>query len=448
MKKEKREEADGHSYPAAAYAYAPDKTDPSTWRVRLWESGTGLSENLVVKAMGRPMTDIPESDRTAVNEKIASAWQKLQTGESAFLVEYAALEDTGDPQGRMATVVIVKPGFNSDKSRFYPAETLREYAHMFEGAKMFRDHDTEREMRERPVGSIDRWAAILKNVRVREADGALIGDAHIVDDHLRTKLADLKSAGFLEELGVSLRAVGKGVRQKVDGVTTTVVETIKNVLSVDFVAKAGAQGMVLAFESAHLQTIDLETLREARPDLDIQVRSNHGEEDMSAEQVETLTKQLREATERILALESAQSRHAAELGKVTGERDAFKLRIEEADKKAGIVETQKQVGAMLKESKLPEPVKARIATLFQESAKFDAAAVTKAVEDERAYLKSLQEAGAVRHLGPSGAGDGDDDGKPEGEAELMEAMTKSYLRGTPGISLDEAKRKATLALTS
>lgn len=445
----KRTEDDGHSYPAAAYAYAPDKRDPSTWRVRLWESGTGLNEDLVVEAMSRSLADIPEPDRLAVNEKIESAWHKLRAKEHISLVEFAPLEtmpEAGETQGRVATVVIVKPGFNSDQSRYYPAEVIREYAHLFEGAKMYRDHDTQRETRERPVGSIDRWAGVLKNVRVREDDGALIGDAHIVDETLRTKLTDLKAAGFLQELGVSLRAFGKGVRQKVQGVMTTLVEAFEKVLSVDFVTEAGAQGMVLAFESASsIATIDLDTLREARPDLDIRVRSNHGEDTMSEAQTESLTKQLREATERILALESAQQRHTAELGKVTEERDVFKARVEEADKKAGIAETQKQVGAMLVESKLPDVVKARIVTQFNESATFDAAAVTKAIEGERTYLKSLQEAGAVKHLGPSGDHE-DEEGEPEGQDELMEAMTKSYRLGFPGISLEEAKQKAALAV--
>ena len=454
----KRTEDDGHSYPAPAYAYAPDKRDPSTWRIRLWESDTGLNESLVVEAMSRSLTDIPEPDRLAVNEKIVSAWNKLNEAADAIseakvtisLVEYAPLENMPEDsatKGRVATVVIVKPGFNSDQSRYYPAEMLKEYAHLFEGAKMYRDHDTERERRERPVGSIDRWAAVLKNVRVREDDRALIGDAHIVDERLRTKLTDLREAGFLKELGVSLRAFGKGVRQKVEGVMTTVIEAFEKVLSVDFVTEAGAQGMVLAFESAsNLGTLDLDTLREARPDLDITVKAyNHGEDTMNEAQIESLTKQLREATERILALESAQRDHAVELGKVTEDRDAFKARVEEADKTAGIAETQKQVGAMLTESKLPDVVKARIVGQFNESATFDAALVTKAIECERTYLASLQEAGSVRGLGPSGDGEGDD-GEPEGTDELMEAMTKSYQMQHPGISLEEAKQKATLAV--
>jgi len=454
----KRTEDDGRTYPAPAYAYAPDKRDPSTWRIRLWESDTGLNESLVVEAMSRSLTDIPEPDRLAVNEKIVSAWNKLNEAADAIseakvtisLVEYAPLENMPEDsatKGRVATVVIVKPGFNSDQSRYYPAEMLKEYAHLFEGAKMYRDHDTERERRERPVGSIDRWAAVLKNVRVREDDRALIGDAHIVDERLRTKLTDLREAGFLKELGVSLRAFGKGVRQKVEGVMTTVIEAFEKVLSVDFVTEAGAQGMVLAFESAsNLGTLDLDTLREARPDLDITVKAyNHGEDTMNEAQIESLTKQLREATERILALESAQRDHAVELGKVTEDRDAFKARVEEADKTAGIAETQKQVGAMLTESKLPDVVKARIVAQFNESATFDAAVVTKAIETERTYLASLQEAGTVRGLGPSGDEEGDG-GEPEGQDELMEAMTKSYQMEYPGISLEEAKQKATLAV--
>lgn len=444
----KRLEDDGQSYPAAAYAYAPDKRDPSTWRIRLWESGSGLSEALVVSAMSRPMADIPESSRQAVNEKIASAWNKLQAKELIPLVEYAPLDSTPEfrENGRVATVVIIKPGFNSDKSRYYPAEMLKEYAHLFEGVKMFRDHATEREQRERPVGSIDHWAAVLKNVRVREDDGALLGDAHIVDERLRTKLADLKAAGFLQELGVSLRAFGKGVRQKVEGVMTTLVEAFEEVLSVDFVTEAGAQGMVLAFESAsNLKTLDLNTLREARPDLDIRVRSNHGEDTMSVDTVEALTKQLREATERILAVETKQRETEAKLADVTKDRDAFKVRVEEADKVKGIAETQKQVGAMLTESKLPDVVKERIVSQFNESASFDAAVVTKAIETERNYLASLMEAGKVRGLGPSG-GEENDEGEAEGMEELHEAMTKSFRRDHPEINLEEAKAMATEAL--
>lgn len=441
----KRKESDGHSYPAMAYAYAPNKRDPSSWRLRLWADGTGLSESLVVEAMSTPLVDIAEADRPAVAEKIASAWQKLQAEASIPLVEFAPLDSTPEvrDEGRVATVVIIKPGFNSDKSRYYPKETLAECAHLFEGAKMYRDHDTQRQRRERPVGSIDRWAGVLKNVRVREDDGALIGDAHIVDASLRTKMSDLKAAGLLQELGVSLRALGKGVRHKVEGVATMLVEAFQKVLSVDFVTEAGAQGMVLAFESvSNLDSLDLDTLREQRPDLFESVRVKHGDDNMD---IEELTRKLREATERITVLESAQRDQEGTLAAVTRDRDAYKARVEEAEEAEAIAETQTQVAAMLKLSKLPEPARDRVAEAFEESATFDAAEVTQAIEDERTYLASLQEAGTVRGLGPSGGyGEDDEGGEADGEDELRETMEESYRR--QGHDPEEAERMATLAL--
>jgi hypothetical protein len=79
--------------------------------------------------------------------------EMIQTGlfTSRWDIEEAAglAEGLDDEKGEL-TVMVIRPGFNAARKRFYPADTLRRDYRVFEGAKMFADHATVAEEKDGP----------------------------------------------------------------------------------------------------------------------------------------------------------------------------------------------------------------------------------------------------------------------------------------------------------
>ena len=153
-----------------------------------------------------------------------------------------------DRSGKEVTLTIIRPGFNKSRRRYYPAETLRRDYRVFEGAKMFVDHATTREERERPEGSVRDWVASVKRLWV-DGDGSIRATAAVIDDAFRGKLENLARHGKLGEMGVSIRAAGETRETEVEGHPTQLVERLLAARSVDFVTYPAAGGGVDMLES-------------------------------------------------------------------------------------------------------------------------------------------------------------------------------------------------------
>ena len=78
-----KSEDDG-DFPAAAYAYVPDASSPSTWKLRLWAKPSGGPDARIVgdaiAALGKgyrgERVEIPARDLPAVKAKVRAAWKK------------------------------------------------------------------------------------------------------------------------------------------------------------------------------------------------------------------------------------------------------------------------------------------------------------------------------------------------------------------------------------
>lgn len=103
---------DGEDFPAEAFAYAPDKESPSTWKLRLWDS---LAEQETAAQIGRAVAalspagfrgnpvEIPENDLPEVKRRVLAAWLRThpdETREDAPTVlkgyGYEMKDDDGD----------------------------------------------------------------------------------------------------------------------------------------------------------------------------------------------------------------------------------------------------------------------------------------------------------------------------------------------------------------
>jgi hypothetical protein len=170
-------------------------------------------------------------------KKAAASDAAESVSESFFLQESAGLYNakTGE-----LPVTIIKPGL-SKNNRYYSPELLKRDAKIFEGAKMFLDHQTDKEQVARPEGSVKDWVASLKDVKA-ESDGTLKGTAVLIDPAFKDKVAALAEAGLLKTLGVSIRAAALQRDADMDGKRVKAIEGFKACRSVDFVTFAGAGG--------------------------------------------------------------------------------------------------------------------------------------------------------------------------------------------------------------
>lgn len=277
------------------------------------------------------------------------------------------------------TVTIIRPGLNTSKSKYYPAGVLKRDMGIFENAKMFLNHATAAEDKARPEGDVRQWVAQVGKPWA-EADGRIRAKAQVIDPPFKEKLATLSEAGLLQEMGVSIRAIGYGSEAEVEEsagtkVKTTMVERLLASRSVDFVTYPGAGGQCEVLESHNPDEFDLdlatiEQLRERRPDLIDLLESNARE---AVSMTKTLEQQLQEAN----ATAAAEKLRA----------DAATAALNEATTKAAKADAAKHLATLCETAKLPEAARTRLAEQFKEADKTEG--MQAAVESMVSFIKSV-----------------------------------------------------------
>jgi hypothetical protein len=327
------------------------------------------------------------------------------------------------------TLTVIKPGLNTSKSRFYPASVLKRDASIFENAKMFADHQTDKEAKDRPEGSVNNWVAQLGKPWA-EADGTIRAKAKVIDPPFKEKLESLQTAGLLSEMGVSIRAIGVGAEAEVaDGsetVKTNMIERLVAARSVDFVTYPGAGGRCEVLESDRSDEFDVDLLtvqqlKERRPDLLELIESNAREE---VAKVKTLEQQLQES-------------EAARVAAVQKAADA-ETKLTEATNQAKKAETATKLSDLLKEAKLPAKAEERLKKQFENAT--EVTGMKEAIDYEKEYIASLAPGATVRNMGAKD--NGIVDTQEADETKAGEALKKSFL--ATGMSEAEAKIAAGL----
>lgn len=103
----------GMEFPAEAYAYVPDASSPSSWKLRLWESpdkkATAAQVGRAVAALGKGFrgkkVEIPEADRAAVIAKVRAAWKATHKGAKAADAPAALKEAATTELGQIQSLV-------------------------------------------------------------------------------------------------------------------------------------------------------------------------------------------------------------------------------------------------------------------------------------------------------------------------------------------------------
>lgn len=174
---------------------------------------------------------------------VAEAAVTLET-DTVDLIERAIAADG------TARIKIIAPGIGS--SGYYSADVLRDAAKrkvFAAGTQMFWDHATASEERERPEGSLDRLAAVLKtDAEYVESDprGAGLYARAEIRSRFRDDVDELAP-----HIGTSIRAAGKAKIGEINGRRMPIITSIDEAKSVDFVTRAGAGGAIVQmFEAA------------------------------------------------------------------------------------------------------------------------------------------------------------------------------------------------------
>lgn len=140
------------------------------------------------------------------------------------------------------TFTVIKPGW-SKNNNYYSGEMLKKSANIFEGAKMFMNHATDKESAARPEGDLRDWVANITKVW-SESDGTLRANAKVIDPQFKEKLSLLGESKMLNSMGVSIRALAQTDKGVAEGRKGKIVESLLAARSVDFVTFAGAGGQV------------------------------------------------------------------------------------------------------------------------------------------------------------------------------------------------------------
>lgn len=153
-------------------------------------------------------------------------------------------------QPSTVTIDIIRSGWNSSGSRYYPADVLeRDVPKVYPaGTHMYIDHPSLTEADDRPERSLQTLAAVFTDTpyAVREGDQVVMRTTARVYSRWKDFLSE--AAG---DIGVSINGSGDGEYATREGRSGLVLERLTHGQSVDFVTKPGAGGRIVALlESA------------------------------------------------------------------------------------------------------------------------------------------------------------------------------------------------------
>ena len=346
---------------------------------KYYELGYAIVDNVIVLTAPKEVKEIyvPVMESAAVDIKEAK-FQITKAGKEEDLVvtDFISLKEAKfNSDFSEVEVTLVEAGTNIQKKRHYPVKTIQESAGIFKGWKMYINHPTPSEEKERPERNLRDWASTI--VESRYENGKAIGVVAIHDTWLRERLADPVAR---EHIGLSINTGGKISIGRVNGQEMQIVEAIiskrKNgPPSVDWVTEAGARGKVnqllesrFGGRKMELEQATIANLKESRTDL---VEAIRKEADAgNVEKVAKLEKDLKEAQGKIEAFDKGQ--------KLTAQVAAVEV--------------------ALKEAKIPEASKDRIkesfgTTLVEGDLK---ESITKAIGKELEYVNKLSGNGKIK----------------------------------------------------
>jgi uncharacterized protein (DUF305 family) len=310
----------------------------------------------------------------------------------------------------------IQPGLNRSGNRVYPKETLAKAVPLFVGKKMYVDHPSAFEQRNRPERSFRDAAAKITEAWVNP-QGGIDYRAVVFDPPTLEKLALMKKVGALDAMGTSVNYAGMATEIVHEGRAVDNIDSIDELNSLDFVTEPGAWGDIARMESLAAEVV-------AEP------------------KVETKENTVDEATKKMIEDMKAQIE-----GLTTKVTESDK-NAQDARKEARIATAKAEIRGLLTIAKLPEITEARLVAHFEGVETSEGA--EKIIAEEKAYIEKLTEGytkpksegaqrqqrrtGIVVGLGNTGAGAADggvteSQGGHEPTADEFSSAFESFMPG-------------------
>lgn len=332
-------------------------------------------------------------------------------------------------------VRIIAEGWGS--SGFYSKKILTKSAGLYKsGTKMFINHASRAELKERPERDLNQLAAYFVEDQATWQDNGIYGPGLY-----QTAKALPNYADFIKEaapvIGVSHFVLGKTRIGEAGGKTGPIVESIDAVLSVDFVTQPGAKGSIGAIYESWINS-DINSDDETH---ELQISETQGNTKMAdikeSSQIspEIVTESRGDWLARIESLREAEKATQT----LMRENDSLKAQITDKDneinslKESLAKEQEKNIFAeaagyaseLIEKSDVPELAKDRIKAAAVQNAKMiegklDKDAIKAFVESEVTYAKSLTGSrGTVKGMGST---------NPEPATVSMEESKAAYIQ--------------------
>ncbi len=343
-----------------------------------------------------PQAKIPEEYKKKAEAVLKAAAKKMKVGEYAeeAIEDQEVFETLGvEEDKRRAHVVIIKEGWSKNK-RYYPADVLAEAVPLFEGAKCYLDHS---DIKGIPNRSVRELTGFFENARF--VGNQIEADLQFLDTEAGRVGFDIAKETIKHNkvlAGLSIR--GNGTLRKVE--EGHIVESLKNIASVDLVSDPAAGGEFLRLyenitEVDDMKDLTVEKLKEERPDL-VQIITEEVEARVYGKKND-LDKQLKEIRE---------------------QNEKLAKDINEWKTYAQIKETETLLEKELSKSELPDIAKERIRKLFDgKVAKVED--VVESIQAEKEYIAKIAEKKQV-NVGNSGKSEVEEQTKEKYETKLRE----------------------------
>jgi len=334
-------------------------------------------------------------------------------------------------------IKIIQPGWG-DKA-YYPENVLERDAKIYKtGTKMFWNHMTEAQRKERPEGDLDNVAGVLMSDGYYDKYGKYGAGVYAMAEAFSKYREPIKE--MAQYIGVSHSTYCQAQQGERENKRGLIVEALRKCVSVDFVTQEGAGGKIVQlFESVSNGNYKSQIERK------IEMTENEKTE------LESLRKIKEENEQKLKALDESSKTQSAELQNKLNEANSKILKFEEAERTKAAKEFASKE---LAKGKLPKASQIRIAESVSVKApykdgKLDEAEFTKLLnESADAEFNYLKEATGKDDFRVSDVGGGNGKQDADNEAEkikhLKEMKTNQYRN--LGYSKEEAEKRAEIFL--
>jgi len=214
-----------------------------------------------------------------------------RTKEARFIESGQIVEAVEETEGLVWKAVLIEAGMSVNRRRYRP-EVLRPRVSLFDGVRVFIDHPTPTDEKERPERSTRDIVGWISGPAWDESvgeQGAVIGSLHLLESNPMSNLVREAYERGKPDL-YTLSIYGKGEQRLVreNGQVFQDVQSISKISSVDLVTEGAAGGRLVELmasireeeERNMLESLSVDEILEVRPDLAEMLRgkSNGGEE--------------------------------------------------------------------------------------------------------------------------------------------------------------------------